>query len=83
MSDEWRELYRHAVREADRCGIALGVNLCSGWNAGGPWVTPNMPQRTRFCANHRERTGSHKRLLLNHKAVRDFHHDIACCDAIG
>jgi len=39
MSDQWRELYKHAVREADRCGIALGVNLCSGWNCGGPWVT--------------------------------------------
>jgi hypothetical protein len=39
MSDDWRELYKHAVREADRCGIALGVNLCSGWNAGGLWVT--------------------------------------------
>ena len=40
MSAEWRDLYQHAVREADRCGIVLGVNLCSGWNAGGPWVTP-------------------------------------------
>ena len=39
MSPEWRELYKHAVREADRCGIALGVNLCSGWDAGGPWAT--------------------------------------------
>ena len=39
MSAEWRELYKHAVREADRCGIVLGVNLCSGWNCGGPWVT--------------------------------------------
>jgi hypothetical protein len=35
MSDEWRELYKHAVREADRCGIALSVNLCTGWNSGG------------------------------------------------
>jgi hypothetical protein len=40
MSAEWREHYKHAVREADRCGIVLTVNLCSGWNAGGPWVTP-------------------------------------------
>ena len=39
MSDAWRELYRYALREADRCGIVLTVNLCSGWNAGGPWVT--------------------------------------------
>ena len=39
MSDQWRELYKHAVREAERLGIVLGVNLCSGWNCGGAWVT--------------------------------------------
>jgi len=42
MSRAWRELFRHAVREADRLGIVLTVNLCSGWNAGGPWVTPEL-----------------------------------------
>ncbi len=40
MSPAWRELYKHALREADRLGIDVGVNLCSGWNAGGAWVTP-------------------------------------------
>ncbi len=40
MSAEWRELFKHAVREASRCGLVLSVNLCSGWDAGGPWVTP-------------------------------------------
>ncbi|MCX6880374.1 MAG: glycosyl hydrolase [Verrucomicrobia bacterium] len=39
MSDAWRELFKHALREADRCGVVLTANLCSGWNAGGPWVT--------------------------------------------
>ncbi len=38
MSAEWRVYFRHAVREAARLGIEMGVNLCSGWNAGGPWV---------------------------------------------
>jgi hypothetical protein len=38
MSDEWREYFRHAVREAARFGIEIGVNICSGWDAGGPWV---------------------------------------------
>ena len=38
MSDEWREYFRHAVQEAGRLGIEIGVNLCSGWDAGGPWV---------------------------------------------
>jgi hypothetical protein len=41
MSDAWRENFRHAVREAGRLGIEMGVNLCSGWDAGGPWVTPD------------------------------------------
>ena len=40
MSPQWRELFKHAVREADRFGIALGVNLCSGWDCGGAWVPP-------------------------------------------
>src|SRR5947208_771516 len=39
MSSEWRENFRHAVAEAARLGLQVSVNLCSGWNAGGPWVT--------------------------------------------
>lgn len=42
MSQPWRELFRHALREADRLGLEVGVNLCSGWNAGGAWVTPEL-----------------------------------------
>ncbi len=40
MSDKWRELFRHAVREANRIGLKLGVNTCPGWPSGGPWITP-------------------------------------------
>jgi hypothetical protein len=39
MSAQWREYFRFAVREAARLGIEMAVNLCSGWNCGGPWVT--------------------------------------------
>ena len=38
MSEEWRVNFRHAVKEAARLGLEMSVNLCSGWNAGGPWV---------------------------------------------
>lgn len=38
MSPEWRELYKHALREADRLGIELSLNIQSGWNLGGPPV---------------------------------------------
>lgn len=42
MSTEWMELYKHAVKEADRVGIELSVNLGSGWNPGGPSITPEF-----------------------------------------
>jgi hypothetical protein len=45
MSDKWRELFRHAMREADRLNLELGVSLTSGFNAGGPWVTPEYGQQ--------------------------------------
>ena len=38
MSPEWRELFRHTVRKADRLGLGVSLIGCSGWNAGGPWV---------------------------------------------
>ena len=39
FSPEWRELYRHALREADRLGLEMSLNIQSGWNLGGPMVT--------------------------------------------
>jgi len=39
LSDEWRELFRHAVREAKRLNIEMGFNLAGGWTMMGPWVT--------------------------------------------
>jgi hypothetical protein len=39
LSAEWRELYRHALREADRLGLEMSLNIQSGWNLGGPMVT--------------------------------------------
>ncbi len=38
----WRELFVHAVREADRLGLELSLSIQSGWNLGGPMVTPEM-----------------------------------------
>src|SRR5450759_3928508 len=38
FSTEWRELYKHALREADRLGLEMSLNIQSGWNLGGPMV---------------------------------------------
>jgi hypothetical protein len=45
LSPEWRELYRHALREANRLGIEVGVNLSGGWCMGGPWIPPQHAGR--------------------------------------
>jgi hypothetical protein len=39
LGAEWRELFRHAVREAKRLKIEMGFNLAGGWTMMGPWVT--------------------------------------------
>jgi hypothetical protein len=35
----WRELYQHCLREADRLGLEMSLNILSGWNLGGPGVS--------------------------------------------
>ncbi|MGA8939703.1 MAG: glycosyl hydrolase [Acidobacteriaceae bacterium] len=39
-SPAWTALYLHALREADRLGLEVTLNILSGWNIGGPSVTP-------------------------------------------
>ncbi len=41
LSDAWWECVEHAVREAERLGIKVGMFNCPGWSqSGGPWVKP-------------------------------------------
>ena len=40
MGREWRDTLKYAVKEANRLGIEISLNLSSGACCGGPWVTP-------------------------------------------
>ena len=40
MSPEWRELFKYSLKEANRIGLGVSTMMCSGWNAGGPWIKP-------------------------------------------
>ena len=40
FSPEWRELFKHTIKEADRLGLEMSLNIQSGWNLGGPMVKP-------------------------------------------
>jgi hypothetical protein len=39
-SPAWKELYLHAIKEADRLGLVMSLSIQSGWNLGGPDITP-------------------------------------------
>ncbi|MBN2295671.1 MAG: discoidin domain-containing protein [Pirellulales bacterium] len=45
-SPQWMELFVHACREAKRLGLELSLNIQSGWNLGGPKVTPEEATQT-------------------------------------
>lgn len=46
LSDAWWECVEHAVREAERLGIKVGMFNCPGWSqSGGPWVNPGQAMR--------------------------------------
>ena len=39
LSEEWQDLFAHAVREAERLGIEITLGSGPGWaGSGGPWV---------------------------------------------
>jgi (4-O-methyl)-D-glucuronate---lignin esterase len=40
FTPEWRELFKHTLREANRLGLEMSFNIQSGWNLGGPMVKP-------------------------------------------
>ena len=40
LGPESAQLIAHAIREADRLGLEIGLVASSGWNAGGSWVPP-------------------------------------------
>jgi (4-O-methyl)-D-glucuronate---lignin esterase len=40
MGPESVKAIAHAVREATRLGLDLGLTIASGWNAGGSWTRP-------------------------------------------
>jgi len=46
MSPKWREHLLFTLQEAERLGLEVSLNLCSGWNAGGPWVKPEQAAKT-------------------------------------
>ncbi len=43
LSEQWQDLFVHAVRESERLGIEIMLGSGPGWTgSGGPWVKPEQ-----------------------------------------
>jgi hypothetical protein len=57
MSEEWCQLFKHAVEEAERLGLEITLNAGPGWTgSGGPWVKAEQSMQ-HLVASVTEATG--------------------------
>jgi hypothetical protein len=70
-SPEWRKLYRHALAEAARLGLELSLNIQSGWNLGGPMVTPEEAPKKMVWSGTRIQGGASVKIALSDPPRRD------------
>ena len=77
FSPEWRELYKHTLREADRLGLEMSLNIQSGWNLGGPMVKPEDAPKKLTWSETRLKDGEEFNGKLATPSQRDnFYRDL-------
>jgi hypothetical protein len=79
LSPQWWENVGHALKEADRLGLKMGMHICDGFAlAGGPWFTPEESMQKVVFTDTVVRGGSVRRLTLNRPEAYDgYYEDIA------
>jgi hypothetical protein len=77
LGNEWRDLFRHAVKEATRLKIEMGFNLAGGWTMMGPWVTPDNAMKKIVQTDLKvEGPKKYSGKLLQPETVDGYYHDI-------
>ncbi|MCX6630304.1 MAG: glycosyl hydrolase, partial [Candidatus Solibacter sp.] len=77
-SDRWRQLYRHTLKEAARLGLEISLNIESGWNLGGPTVTPEQGAKLLTWSRTAAQGGAEvRRALPRPPAKIGYYRDIA------
>ncbi|MDX9880453.1 MAG: glycosyl hydrolase [Prolixibacteraceae bacterium] len=76
MSPAWMELYQHAVKEADRIGIELSVNVQSGWNPGAPSITPDMALKKLVYTETKVKGGQKVHIELSQPETKLMYNDV-------
>lgn len=78
-SEEWFEMYKWALQEANRLGITIGVHNCDGWStSGGPWITPEKSMKQYAWSKTIIDGGKKINVQLTQpQSVQDFYRDVA------
>ena len=77
-SPAWRELYLHAINEADRLGLVMSLSIQSGWNLGGPDITPAEAAKQVVFSEINIKGGNRiQQVLAQPKGHEGFYQDIA------
>jgi len=73
----WRELFKHALREADRLGLEMSLNIQSGWNLGGPMVPAEDAPKKLVWTETQVTGGTNLSLVLTKpEALDGFYRDL-------
>ncbi len=70
-SPAWRELYLHAVKEANRLDLVMSLSIQSGWNLGGPDVTPEEAAKQTVFSELKIKGGTTIKTPLPMPQIRD------------
>lgn len=77
-SKEWNDLFVFALDEAKRLGLEIGFNIQSGWNLGGPCVSPQYAAKQLTYTEVKVAGGKTiAQQIAQPETRKDFYHDIA------
>jgi len=77
FSPAWRQLFKHALQEADRLGLQMSLNIQSGWNLGGPMVTADDAPKKLVWSQRRVTGGSNSAVKMDQpKGRENFYRDL-------
>ena len=74
---EWKKLFLHACKEADRLGLELSLNIQSGWNLGGPKVTAQEATQGLVWSKTEVNGPAETDIVLQVPKHREFYSDVA------
>lgn len=78
-SEEWHQMFAHALTEAQRLNIKIGAHNCDGWSAsGGPWVTPQNAMKTLTWSKTMIEGGKNQTIMLKKPFINhNYYQNIA------